>query len=88
VAVWQILKITHEVKQKKGKLTLAMLATLARGNGGTSFDVGTGKHKFAVKLDLDTLCGGKVQLSKLVRGFSFSFALGRLTCCENRIWKL
>ncbi|KAF9261337.1 ATP-dependent DNA helicase [Marasmius fiardii PR-910] len=67
---WQILMILAEATKSGGDLTLTMLAGLARGTGGAGFNVsggGKGKRK-AMKekasLDLDAVCGGKVELKK------------------------
>lgn len=70
-AVWQILKITAEVQREGGNLTQTMLGNLARGVGGGGYEVTTGrgkrKEKEKVVLDLDSVCGGKVDLKKEVR---------------------
>ncbi|KAJ7650969.1 hypothetical protein FB45DRAFT_1018330 [Roridomyces roridus] len=57
---WKVLKIVEAVQADGGHLTLAMLAELARGNGGETYRVGGRKRK----LDLERLCGGKVGLVK------------------------
>jgi ATP-dependent DNA helicase Q1 len=72
---WQLLKIVTVVEKDKGNLTLNMIATLARGNGGGVYEVthggrgrkGKGKTKEKLGLDLDDIAGGKVDLSKDVR---------------------
>lgn len=75
VQVWQILRIAESAGRTGGRLTLTMLAGLARGAGGGSYDVqkgkggrkGKGKETEKVSLDLDDICGGKVDLKKEVR---------------------
>lgn len=74
---WQLLKIVSAVERDGANLTLNMLATLARGNGGGAYEViqggrgrkGKGKTKEKVGLDLDDVAGGKVNLSKDVSHF-------------------
>ncbi|TFK39324.1 P-loop containing nucleoside triphosphate hydrolase protein [Crucibulum laeve] len=64
LAAWQILKITAEVQRTRGKLTLSMLASLAKSAKGGTYDVGKGKKKEKADLDLNVVCGGPVELSK------------------------
>ncbi|KAJ6621593.1 P-loop containing nucleoside triphosphate hydrolase protein, partial [Mycena sp. CBHHK59/15] len=67
---WQILKIVEAVHHSGGQLTLTMLAGLARGAGGGSYGVGgggrkgKGKEKEKVDMNLELVCGGKVDLKK------------------------
>ncbi|KAG8886455.1 hypothetical protein FRB98_001274 [Tulasnella sp. 332] len=69
---WRLCKVAEQVAREGGRLTVAALGDLARGNGGASFGlVSTGKGRRSkgkadekVSLDLDALCGGKVGLSK------------------------
>ncbi|KAF5326297.1 hypothetical protein D9611_000672 [Ephemerocybe angulata] len=67
-AAWQILRIVAEIGKVQGTLTLASLAKLARGKGGSKVDVAKGKGRAkteeSVGLDLDRVCGGPVELSK------------------------
>ncbi|EJU00640.1 ATP-dependent DNA helicase [Dacryopinax primogenitus] len=65
---WQILRVVEEVCREGGRVTVGMLADLARGLGGGAFAVsggGKGKRRKSEKseLDLEPL-GGKVDLSK------------------------
>lgn len=80
LATWQILKIVDAVRKSGGKLTLVMLANLARGLQGRSYEVGQGGRnelKKKVKLDLETVAGGPVDMKRTV-GFliSWSSAIG------------
>lgn len=65
---WQLLKVVKSISASDGRATLSMLTDLARGAGGGSFGVTSGrgkqKSKDKVDLDLDQICGGKVELSK------------------------
>lgn len=67
---WQILKVVQEVEHQGGRVTLSMLADLIRGAGGGSFGVvgngrkGKGTSKEKLGLDLESIAGGKVALSK------------------------
>ncbi|KAF5309315.1 hypothetical protein D9611_014398 [Ephemerocybe angulata] len=67
LAAWQILRIVAEIGKVQGTLTLASLAKLARGKGGSKVDVAKGKGraktKESVGVDLDRVCGGPVELS-------------------------
>ena len=74
VATWQILKIVDAVRNSGGKLTLVMLASLARGLQGGSYEVSQGGRnelKQKVKLDLETVAGGPVDMNRTV-GFLVS----------------
>ncbi|KAG9048491.1 hypothetical protein FS837_012747 [Tulasnella sp. UAMH 9824] len=63
---WKLCKILDEVHQSQGRLTIASLAALARGNGSGTFDTHEGgkgkrrKSKGEATIDLQTLCGGKI----------------------------
>ena len=76
LATWQILKIVDAVRKSGGKLTLVMLANLARGLQGGSFEVSQGGRrngsKMKVNLDLETISGGPVDMNKTV-GFLVSW---------------
>ncbi|KAJ7630796.1 P-loop containing nucleoside triphosphate hydrolase protein [Roridomyces roridus] len=68
---WKVLKVAEAVQADRGQLTLAMLADLARGNGGGTYSAGggggrkgRGKNREKVELDLERICGGKVGLKK------------------------
>ncbi|KAF7320382.1 ATP-dependent DNA helicase [Mycena kentingensis (nom. inval.)] len=64
---WQVLQVADAVKANGGQLTLAMLADLARGAGGGSYDVGGGGRrgrKEKIDLNVDLVAGGKVALKK------------------------
>lgn len=61
---WQVLKIAEELDRRQGRVTLAKLASIAKGNGGCSFDIVRGKNKSTDTLDLDEICQGKVVLGK------------------------
>lgn len=65
---WQILKIVDAVRSYGGKVTLGMLATLARGGNKGAFEVNQGRKKptSTEKLDLDAVAGGPVDLNKSV----------------------
>ena len=69
LATWQILKIVDAVRKSGGKLTLVMLASLARGLHGGSYEVSQGRKnrsKEKVNLDLETIAGGPVDMSRAV----------------------
>ncbi|KAL9936275.1 hypothetical protein V8E36_005117 [Tilletia maclaganii] len=87
---WQVLKVAQDVHRGGGRLTLAQLADLARGLGGGRYTVAvvdddSGAHRrgrgaaAGGHIDLNAVCGGKVELSKddaerlvvglLVKGF-------------------
>ena len=73
LATWQILKIVDAVRKSGGKLTLVMLANLAKGLQGGLYEVSEGRRsesKKKVKLDLETVAGGPVDMTRTVR-FSF-----------------
>ncbi|KXN84458.1 Mediator of RNA polymerase II transcription subunit 34 [Leucoagaricus sp. SymC.cos] len=67
---WQLLKIAHHVHRTGGKVTVNILAGLARNAGGGAFDVPSGggrgrrKEKEKVNLDLEEICGGIVDLPR------------------------
>lgn len=66
---WQILKIVDAVRKSGGKLTLVMLASLARGLQGGWYEVSQGGRneiKKKVKLDLETVAGGPVDMNRTV----------------------
>lgn len=75
---WQLLKIATAVEQDGGSLTLNMLAGLARGVGGGAYEVshgsgrknGKGKSKEKMAMDLDSVAGGAVDLTKDVSFFA------------------
>src|SRR5258708_4045705 len=60
VQAWQLVKIIEAIAAEGGRVTLGMLADLARGAGGGAFGVGgrssKGKSKGKVELDLETIC--------------------------------
>ncbi len=62
------MKIVEAIAAEGGRVTLGMLADLARGAGGGAFGVGSrngkGKSKEKVGLDLETICRGKVDMSR------------------------
>ncbi|THH26380.1 hypothetical protein EUX98_g7808 [Antrodiella citrinella] len=65
---WRILRTVGAVAKAAGKLTLAKLTSLVRGNGGGKFDaVGTGKGKRKARteevVDMEAVAGGIVKLS-------------------------
>jgi ATP-dependent DNA helicase Q1 len=68
VQAWQLMKIVEAIAAEGGRVTLGMLADLARGAGGGAFGVGDrngkGKPKEKVGLDLETICRGKVDMSR------------------------
>ncbi|QRV92276.1 DEAD/DEAH box helicase [Ceratobasidium sp. AG-Ba] len=67
---WIILRVAQAVDNEGGRVTVAMLADLARGVGGQAFQVPSGggrRRKSAgekVGLDLNEVAGGKISLSK------------------------
>lgn len=62
------MKIIEAIVADGGRVTLGMLADLARGAGGGAFGVsgkkGKGNSKEKVGLDLKTICQGKVDMSR------------------------
>lgn len=75
--VWKLVKIVEEIYQNEGRITLAALADLARGNGGGKYNVaaegGGGKRKRQGQasgksgvIDIQELIGEAVDLSKEV----------------------
>lgn len=80
---WRLCKVAEQVAQEGGRLTVAALGDLARGNGRASFGLVSGgkgrrgkvkKTDEKVSLDLDALCGGKVTLSKDVSDLHDDFS--------------
>ena len=65
---WQLLKILQAVQQQGGRLTLGKLATLARGGTKGVYETSKGKKRQTenLKIDLDTVAGGSVDMSKTV----------------------
>ncbi|KAF9066900.1 P-loop containing nucleoside triphosphate hydrolase protein [Rhodocollybia butyracea] len=67
---WQLLRIIEKAQKTGGNVTLAKVAELARSSGkaiGGTARKGKGKHggaKEQVTVDLDAVCGGKVNLKK------------------------
>lgn len=63
---WKLCQILDEVHRSQGRLTIATLAALARGNGSGTFDTHEGgkgkrrKSKAEATIDLHTLCDGKI----------------------------
>jgi len=74
LAAWQLLKILQAVRQQGGKLTLGKLAALARGNAKGAYEVTTMKGRKreteTLTIDLDTVAGGAVEMSKLVNSLA------------------
>lgn len=74
LAAWQLLKILQAVRQQGGKLTLGKLAALARGNAKGAYEVTTMKGRKreteTLTIDLNSVAGGAVEMSKLVNSFS------------------
>ena len=69
LATWQILKIIDAVRKSGGKLTMVMLANLARGLQGGSYEVSQGgknRSKEKVNLDLEAIAGGAVDMNRTV----------------------
>jgi len=67
LATWQILKIVGTVRTSGGKLTLGMLASLARGLQGGSYEVSQGGRngsKEKANLDLATIADGPVDMNR------------------------
>ena len=67
---WQLLKILQAVRQQGGRLTPSKLAILARGGAKGIYEVSTAKGKRRetenLKIDLDIVAGGPVNMSKAV----------------------
>ncbi|KAF8600248.1 ATP-dependent DNA helicase [Ceratobasidium sp. AG-I] len=68
---WTIIRVAQTIDGEGGRVTVGMLADLARGVGGKAFQVpggggGRGKKKTSEKvgLDLAEVAGGKIALSK------------------------
>lgn len=72
LATWQILKVVDAVQRAGGRLTLSMLATLARGGNKGAFEASQGRRKGTTKqtLDIEDVAGGPVELNKNVCAFS------------------
>lgn len=74
---WQLLKILQAVRQQGGKLTLGKLALLARGGGKGTYDVtsqkGMKRETETLRIDLDSVAGGPVAMSKLVNSSNAYF---------------
>ena len=69
LATWQILKVVDAVRTSGGKVTMGMLANLARGLQGGSYEVIQGGRKGIkgrVNLDLEAIAGGPVYMNKTV----------------------
>jgi ATP-dependent DNA helicase Q1 len=67
------------VRKSGGKLTLVMLASLARGLQGGSYEVSQGRRngsKEKVNLDLEAIAGGPVDMSRTV-----CLLISHLTAC-------
>jgi ATP-dependent DNA helicase Q1 len=65
VQAWQLVKITEAIAAEGGRVTLGMLADLARGAGGGAFGIGgRNKSKEKIGLDLEAICQGKVDMSR------------------------
>lgn len=87
VQAWQLLNIVKQVQRDGGNVTLSKLAELARSTGKGSFVGGDGGGgggrkrgrksggggKEQVELDLDVVCGGKVNLKREVGVFFLSY---------------
>ena len=74
------MKIVETITAEGGRVTLGMLADLARGAGGGAFGVGgrggKGKSKEKVGLDLEVICQGKVDMSRDVSWLLVSRSAG------------
>jgi hypothetical protein len=70
LTAWQLLKILQAVRQQGGRLTLGKLAILARGGAKGMYEASTikGRKKETenLKIDLDSVSGGPVDMSKTV----------------------
>ncbi|PPQ71505.1 hypothetical protein CVT24_006469 [Panaeolus cyanescens] len=67
LASWQLLKIVQFVRQSGGKVTLGSLVSWARGGKSGAFETRTGrkgKNRETQSLDLQSLTGGPVDLSR------------------------
>lgn len=71
LATWQILQVVNAVQRAGGRLTLSMLATLARGGNKGAFEASQARRSAATKqtLDIQDVAGGRVDLSKNVCAF-------------------
>ena len=91
IEAWQLLKIAAEMEREGGNLTLNMLAGLARGVGGATYEVthkngvkkGKGKAKEKFALDLDDVAGGIVDLTKDVSNYPCSVFLSSCLIIES-----
>ncbi|THU95817.1 ATP-dependent DNA helicase [Dendrothele bispora CBS 962.96] len=68
---WQILKCLEEVTRNRGEVTLKQLAEMVRGvganaatDGGGKKGKGKGKGKEKSNVDLERVCGGKVEMKQ------------------------
>ena len=88
------MKIIEAIATEGGRVTLGMLSDLARGAGGGAFGVGgrsgKGKSKEKVGLDLETVCRGKVDMSRDVSWLFRARLAGAWThlTCLHRMWKV
>ena len=62
LAAWKILKITGEVKNVGGMVTIASLATLSGGSPQIRIGVKRKRGIHQVPVDVDKVAGGKVNL--------------------------
>ena len=87
-SVWKALKVSEAVSKTGGRVTLSGLADLVRGLGGGAFAVISQSNKKGSSsetrgsIDLDTICGGKLALSKEVRPGLGSTWLA-IHCCPS-----
>ncbi|KAL6299341.1 P-loop containing nucleoside triphosphate hydrolase protein [Sparassis latifolia] len=68
LAAWRVLKVVEIVNKRGGFVTVAQLADLVRGHGGSSFHAKVKKGRKTVRekvhLDLNEVAGGKLEYSK------------------------
>jgi ATP-dependent DNA helicase Q1 len=83
---WQLLKILQDVRQQGGKLTSSKLATLARGGAKGSYEVSKGKKRQTenLKIDLDTVAGGPVDMNKTVSSLRSCLIAALLNTSRHR----